>query len=70
MHLATGSCEPLIDVETTAHLIGLHPKTVMRIARDKRIPAFHLGRYWMFRPSLIDAWLTSQLQSTVANSCA
>jgi len=70
MSTAIGSCEPLIDVETAAQLIGLHPKTVMRMARDKRIPAFHLGRYWMFRPSLIDAWLNSQLQSTVANPSA
>jgi excisionase family DNA binding protein len=70
MPTTTGSCEPLIDVETAAGLIGLHPKTVMRMARDKRIPAFHIGRHWLFRESLIDSWLNSQLQSTVANSYA
>jgi excisionase family DNA binding protein len=70
MNTPPGLCEPLIDVDATAQLIGLHPKTIMRMARDKRIPAFHLGRYWMFRPSLIDTWLTTQLQSTVANPSA
>ena len=70
MSSTPSSFEPLIDVETAAQLIGLHPKTVMRMARDKHIPAFHLGRYWMFRPSLIDSWLTTQLQSTAANPSA
>ena len=70
MPTVQGSCEPLIDVVTASQLIGLHPKTIMRMARDKRIPAFHLGRYWMFRPSLIDSWLNTQLQSTVANPSA
>lgn len=67
---ATALCEPLVDVVAAAQLVGLHPKTIMRMARDRRIPSFHIGRYWMFRPSLIDAWLNTQLQSTVANSCA
>jgi excisionase family DNA binding protein len=70
MYTPQGSCEPLIDVITTAQIVGLHPKTIMRMAREKRIPAFHLGRYWMFRPSLIDSWLITQLQSTVANPSA
>lgn len=62
--------EPLIDVNTTAQKLCLHPKTVMKMARENRIPAFHVGRYWLFRESLIDAWLKSQLQSPLANPCA
>jgi excisionase family DNA binding protein len=59
-----------MDVETAAKSLCLHPKTLMRMARDNRIPAFRLGRYWMFRPSVIDAWLNAQLQSPVANPSA
>jgi excisionase family DNA binding protein len=62
--------EPLIDVETAARMLSRHPKTLMQMARENRIPAFHVGRYWLFRASLIDSWLTTQLQSPAANSCA
>jgi excisionase family DNA binding protein len=62
--------EPLMDVAATAKALSLHPKTLMRMARENRIPAFHVGRYWFFRASLIDSWLKSQLQSNPANSCA
>lgn len=62
--------EPLIDVQTAAKTLCLHPKTVMRMARENRIPAFHVGRYWLFRASLLDQWLKDQLRYTAANSCA
>jgi excisionase family DNA binding protein len=62
--------EPLMDVKSTAESLSLHPKTVMRMAREGRIPAFRVGRYWLFRASLIDAWLNDQLKSSAANSCA
>jgi excisionase family DNA binding protein len=70
MSTAQGSFEPLINAGAAAQILCLHPKTLMRMARENRIPAFHYGRYWMFRPSMIDAWLTTQLQSTVANPSA
>jgi hypothetical protein len=70
MPTVQGSCEPLINAEAAAQILCLHPKTLMRMAREDRIPAFHFGRYWMFRPSMIDAWLATQLQSTVANPSA
>jgi len=66
----TSNFEPLMNVETAAHSLSLHPKTLMRMAREHRIPAFHIGRYWLFRASLIDAWLGQQLQSSAASSCA
>ncbi len=62
--------EPLIDVRAAAESLSLHPKTLMRMAREHRIPAFRVGRYWLFRASLIDSWLRGQLQSTTANSVA
>ncbi len=62
--------EPLLDVQTAAKSLSLHPKTVMKMARENRIPAFHVGRYWLFRASLLDQWLNAQLKCTAANSCA
>ena len=62
--------EPLIDVQTAAIKLHLHPKTVMKMVREGRIPAFHIGRYWFFRASLLDQWLKDQLRYSAANSCA
>ena len=52
-----------MSVEVTAQTLHLHPKTIMKMARERRIPAFRVGRYWLFRASLIDVWLGQQLQS-------
>ena len=70
MYTDQGLCEPLIDVETAAQIIGRHPKTTLRMARENKIPAYHIGRFWMFRASVINSWLNSQLQFTVANPSA
>jgi excisionase family DNA binding protein len=70
MGYLNNAIEPLMDVESAAKALRLHPKTLMRMAREGLIPAFHVGRYWLFRASLIDAWLSEKLQSSPANSCA
>jgi excisionase family DNA binding protein len=62
--------EPLLDVKKAAEALGLHPKTVLRMARQSSIPAFRIGRYWMFRASLLDQWLNGRLQCTAANPSA
>jgi excisionase family DNA binding protein len=62
--------EPLMDAETAARSLCLHPKTLMRMAREHRIPAFRVGRYWLFRASLINSWLSDHLQCEQANFAA
>lgn len=57
------TCEPLIDVEAVALLIGVSKKTVTRMAATQQIPAMRLGKYWRFRASLLDEWMRSQIQS-------
>jgi excisionase family DNA binding protein len=57
-------CEPLISSKEAAELLGgLHRKTVERMARRKEIPAMKVGKYWMFRASLLDDWIKKQLDS-------
>jgi excisionase family DNA binding protein len=70
MDLTPCTFEPLIDAQTAAQTLSLHPKTLMRMARENRIPAFHVGRYWLFRASLLDQWLNGRLQCTAANPSA
>jgi excisionase family DNA binding protein len=49
--------EPLLDDHQAAALLGIHPKTLQRLARTGKIPAHRIGRFWRYRASDLDAWL-------------
>jgi excisionase family DNA binding protein len=56
----TGSApyfERLLDDEQAAALLGIHPKTLQRLARTGHVPAHRIGRFWRYRASELDAWL-------------
>jgi len=53
------SFERLLDCGEVARLLHLHPKTVERLAREGRIPAYKIGKRWLFRASEIDQWMSS-----------
>ena len=40
------SCEPLITVDRAAELLGIHPKTVKRLAGEGVIPGMRIGKLW------------------------
>ena len=65
---APGACgfvfEPLLsDVQAAQLLGGMHVKTLQRMARTQEIPAHKIGRFWYFRASELDKWLTGTLDS-------
>ena len=55
--------ETLLDDVKAASLLGVHPKTLQRMARGGEVPAFRVGRFWRYRASQLDQWLQSQAQS-------
>jgi len=55
--------EPLLNDEQAGALLGLHPKTLQRLARTGQIPARRIGRFWRYRASELDKWLTGELTS-------
>ena len=46
-----------LDTSTAAALLGLHPKTVARMARKSEVPARRVGRSWRFKRSDVIALL-------------
>ncbi len=60
--------EPLLDSEQAAKLISIHPKTLQRMARAGKVPAFRIGDLWRFRASALDAWLRGEVSSD-CHSC-
>lgn len=49
--------EPLLSDAQAGELLGLHPKTVQRLARQGELPAVRIGRYWRFRASALNLWI-------------
>lgn len=53
--------EPLLQAGKAAVLLGgMHPKTLMRLARIGDVPAIKIGRTWFFRASTLNEWVQSQ----------
>jgi excisionase family DNA binding protein len=55
--------EPVLNSEEAAALLQIHPKTLQKMARQGRVPAFRIGDLWRFRASELDEWLRSALCS-------
>jgi excisionase family DNA binding protein len=55
--------EQLLDGDEAARLLHLHPKTLERLARAGQIPAYKVGKRWLFRASELDGWLRSGVHS-------
>jgi excisionase family DNA binding protein len=58
--------EPLLDDKHAGEMLGLHSKTLQRLARQGKIPAIRIGRYWRFRASSLNAWIDLQSTSQLA----
>ncbi len=43
-----------------AKILKLHPFTVTRLAREKKIPGFKVGGVWRFQRDKFEQWVTSQ----------
>ncbi|MFH1338324.1 MAG: helix-turn-helix domain-containing protein [Candidatus Omnitrophota bacterium] len=52
--------DKLLTIEKAAEYLGIHPGTLYRWARAKRIPAVKMGRVWRFRRERLDEWLDKQ----------
>lgn len=46
-----------LSAEDAAGIIGMHPKTVVRMARFKGLVGHQIGRAWRFRRADLDAWI-------------
>jgi excisionase family DNA binding protein len=56
--------EPLWHPRDAATYLGLHEKTVIKMARLRQLPALRLGKHWRFRIADLAAWMTSTIQSS------
>jgi excisionase family DNA binding protein len=52
--------EPLLDAPAVARMLGMHPETVLRLARKGELPALRFTRSWRFRASDVSAWMAAK----------
>ena len=55
--------ERLLDSIEAAAVLGIHPKTLQRMARSGQIRGIRVGKLWRFRRSEIDMWIETKLAS-------
>ena len=51
----------MLDIEGAAEFLQIHPESVRRMARNRRLPAFKVGREWRFKSAALEEWLDVQL---------
>jgi excisionase family DNA binding protein len=58
---ANGNFERLLDSDEAAALLGIHKKTLQRMARNGEVPGFQIGDLWRFRASVLNDWLSTRM---------
>jgi excisionase family DNA binding protein len=46
----------ILTLESVAEYLRVHPSTIYRLLKKKRLPAFKVGRDWRFNRESIDHW--------------
>ena len=52
--------EPLLSADEAAKHLRIHVKSLQKLAREGKVPCVHMGKYWRFRLSALDAWVAAQ----------
>lgn len=59
--------EPYVDAKGGAAFLRIHPKTLMRLAREGIVPAYSFSdgvrHHWRFLLSELDTWMRSRVNS-------
>jgi len=64
--MPTQNFEPLLSDTQVGKLLGLHPKTVQRLARAGEIPSIRIGRKWRYRATELNRWVELQSSGQLA----
>jgi excisionase family DNA binding protein len=64
------SFEPLLTSDQAAALLFIHPNTLLKWAREERVPHIPLGRRVMFRASALNAWLDSRYTDSAVRAAS
>ena len=55
--------ETLLTTKEASQVLKIHPKVLERMAKRGEVPALKVGKFWRYRATTLDAWISSRLQS-------
>jgi len=50
----------IFTAEEICRYLKIPRSTLYKLVRDKKIPAFRVGRHWRFKKEQIEAWVEEQ----------
>ena len=50
----------VLTVKEICDLLQVHPSTVYKLVRQRKIPSFRIGSDWRFRRDVIMRWMAEQ----------
>jgi excisionase family DNA binding protein len=53
----------IMTPKEAAKYLGLHIVTIYRLLKKREIPGTKIGGQWRFKKDLLDAWLSSRMNS-------
>ncbi len=56
----TAMVREVMNIREASAYLGVSTKSLYRLLREKRIPAFKLGNRWRFKNSVLDGWMEKQ----------
>jgi excisionase family DNA binding protein len=54
--------DDILEAEEVAEMLRVHPRTIMRLASQGKIPGFKVGGQWRFRREAINQYIREQEQ--------
>jgi len=57
--------DEILTTETLAKYLHMNPQVIARMARERKIPGYKLGKKWLFKKSIIDEWLEKKIREGV-----
>ena len=52
----------IMTTKDLAKYLHMNRQIVARMAREKKIPGYKLGKKWLFKKSIIDRWLENKIK--------
>jgi excisionase family DNA binding protein len=50
----------VLTIKEICDVLQVHPSTVYRLVRQRKIPSFRIGTDWRFRRDVIERWMTEE----------
>jgi excisionase family DNA binding protein len=61
---ATMSTRNFLTTKEVAQYLRVNQYTVYRLVSQKKLPAYKVGSQWRFKKSVLDHWLSTQLNTS------